>query len=197
MQTVPTPVNFEKARATAWICADLCWKRQFCTGLGKIREGWEGRLFLLWCRRLQWWAVPQNGEGILKIIQWCCGVRDLWINFQKSSSDSAYSCEFPESQDDSLNWWYRLGRQSAYLQYFFQYPSMARGQAINRPIELFNFVYVCRNLHLPWIYSTGLSFSLFQNSKLHYGWVIFGSSPYSTFHTFILGIPMSTSKRTL
>ena len=86
MQTVPTPVNFEKARVTAWICADLCWKRQFCTGLGKIREGWEGRLFLLWCRRVQWLAVPQNGEGSLKIIQWCCGSMQHLFKIPQRSS---------------------------------------------------------------------------------------------------------------
>ena len=86
MQTVPTLVNSQKVKMTAWTGADLCWKRQFCIGLGKGREGWEGRLFLLWCRRVQWLAVPQNGEGSLKIIQWCCGSMQHLFKIPQRSS---------------------------------------------------------------------------------------------------------------
>ena len=63
-------------------CAERC---SFAC-LGKGREGWEGRLFLLWCRRVQWLAVPQNGEGSLKIIQWCCGSMQHLFKIPQRSS---------------------------------------------------------------------------------------------------------------
>ena len=51
------------------------------------------------------------------------------------------------NEDTHLIWWYRLGRQSAYL-HQFSFPSMATGQAKNRHVDLFSisFLHSCHNL---------------------------------------------------
>ena len=56
--------------------------------------------------------------------------------------------EAPSNEAPHVILGYHWGRSVTYLHFLIS-QSMARGQAINRSIELFDFVYVCRNLHLP------------------------------------------------
>ena len=102
--------------------------------------------------------------------------------------------EAPSNEAPHMILGYHWGRSVTYLHFLIS-QSMARGQAINRSIELFDFVYVCRNRTMNLFYWLELqSISEFKTA-LRMGY--FGSGHYSTFHTFILGIPMITSKRTL
>ena len=58
-------------------------------------------------------------------------------------------------------------------------------------------MYVCRNLDSLWFYSTGLSFRPFQNSGLHYKWVLSDLVILPPFAFSYMEFPMITSQKTL
>ena len=71
---------------------------------------------------------------------------------------------------------------------------MASGQAIIRTIDFFDFVYVCRNLLYAFIQLVRASVHFRMLFYTIDGY--FDAGHYSTFHTYVLSIPMLTSKRT-
>ena len=58
-------------------------------------------------------------------------------------------------------------------------------------------MYVCRNLHSLWFYFTDLSLRPFQNSGLHYEWVLSDLVILPPFAFSYMEFPMNTSQRAL
>ena len=176
----------EKGCMTKWCVKDGVWK-MVCDGVWKMvcvkdvvsfELGWDELSFELgWVELSEWdkapgwetyvcvWTIWKDGKtSFVSMMVVFRGFR-FWIILAGGSGRSFGTAT---NEDTHLIWWYKLGRQSAYLHQFL-FPSMATGQAKNRHVDLFSssFLHSCHNLPiLRFVWLTKLHQNLPQSKDV-------------------------------
>ena len=151
----------------------------------------------------------KGGLSILgECVRVCVCVWNIWIDVKLPMSELTFreiqntsaggmerTYEAPSNEAPHMILGYHWGRSVTYLQ-LSNFPSNGNPAKPTTGHSFFDFVYVCRNLHYEFILLVWASVH-FRIQGYTTNGLFSDLVHYSTFHTFILGIPKITSKRTL